>query len=482
MAAKKMFNLLKNNKTMENNIYLRTVIAICKTKNSIKTAFVLLLAMLLQSATVHAQEMIRSMEGSATDFTLARISTPFQQWIVYNENANMSLFGRMDTSGLANVFVKTDPQIHVKDMELSGGILYFCGNMSDNSAKGEVGVMGFFKIADLSSPSTMQISYIKFKEFKELRKLTYYATSLTKHVPMVGTGADGRDYIVDVFYGGIEPSMNYWRREWMYIPNIDAEFDDIACIKDYVVVSSRIENETEVQMCFIPKTGLEGRAFFSPALFVDMVKVPDQPIGRVLLQKIIGNDDVYAFYRHGSYLDACHFVGEQNLASCHIAILHTLGYFPEYFELKDVCIDKNQDEISVLLRKVYAMAQYHQILHIPTLLPSIGGSVAGHEYSPYISYEPMSLCGGKDYHTVTMGRFMNNWGMARVVNSQFEECSEHIQARVSQKDLANDPVPKKYAIIKAETEVLPMNVTELDLPVLFWCSDYARKDNENINK
>jgi hypothetical protein len=171
------------------------------------------------------------MEGSATDFTLARISTPFQQWIVYNENANMSLFGRMDTSGLANVFVKTDPQIHVKDMELSGGILYFCGNMSDNSAKGEVGVMGFFKIADLSSPSTMQISYIKFKEFKELRKLTYYATSLTKHVPMVGTGADGRDYIVDVFYGGIEPSMNYWRREWMYIPNIDAEFDDIAGIE-----------------------------------------------------------------------------------------------------------------------------------------------------------------------------------------------------------------------------------------------------------
>lgn len=467
---------------MEKNIYLRTVIAICKTKNSIKTAFVLLLAMLPQSATVQAQEMIRSMEGSATQFSLARIVSPYQEWIVYNENADMSLFGRMDTSGLANVFVRTHPKIHVKDMEISGGILYFCGNMYDEESLGEIGVMGFFNISDLSSPSTMQISYIKFKEFKELRKLTYYATSLTKHVPMVGTGEDGRDYIVDVFYGGIDPSMNYWRREWMYIPNIDAEFDDIACIKDSVVVSSRIENETEVQMCFIPKTGLEGLAFFSPALFVDMVKVPDQPTGRVLLQKIIGKNDVYAFYRHGPYLDACHFVGKQNPASCHIAILHTLGYFPEYFELKDLCIDKNQDEISVLLTKEYAMAQYHQILHIPTLLPSIGGSVAGHEYGPYISYKPMSLCGGKDYHTVTMGEFANNWGMARVVNSQFEECSEQIQARVSQKGRAFEPNRKNYTIIKAETEVLSIVVTELDLPVLFRCSDYARKDNENINK
>ena len=67
---------------MEKNIYLRTVIAICKTKNSIKTAFVLLLAMLPQSATVQAQEMIRSMEGSATQFSLARIVSPYQEWIV----------------------------------------------------------------------------------------------------------------------------------------------------------------------------------------------------------------------------------------------------------------------------------------------------------------------------------------------------------------------------------------------------------------
>ena len=31
-------------------------------------------------------------------------------------------------------------------------------------------------------------------------------------------------------------------------------------------------------------------------------------------------------------------------------------------------------------------------------------------------------------------------------------------------------------------KVLYMNATELDLPVLFWCSDYARENNENINK
>ncbi len=453
-----------------------------KIGRSVMLAFALLVAMTLQAVSAQGQEMIRSIHGSATDFTLARIVNPYQQWIVYNENAIMSLFGRMDTSGLVNTFVRTQLQIHVKDMEISGGSLYFCGNMFDNEVMSEVGVMGFFSISQLSSPSTMSINYILFKEFKELRKLAFYATAQTKHVAMVGTGMDDRDYIVDAYYGGIDPDPSgfQWERAWMYMPNIDARFDDIACIKDSVVVSSRVENETEVQICFIQKTGLEGCAFFSPASHLDVVKVPDQPIGRVLLQKAKGVDEAYAFYRYGPYLDVCQFIGKNNPISFHIPILHVNGYFPEYFTLKDVCIDKDRkDEISVLLTKVYSQSPYHRIYHIPTtLFPSIS-NVLGHEYGPYSSYTPMSLCGGKDYHTVSMGRFLEDWGMARVVNSQYEYCSEQLNTKTTMKKTAVPLSPKEYNVIAKETEVLHMAVSVQEYPVYYECSDYARENNTN---
>ena len=428
-----------------------------------------------------AQEMIRAIYEAPTTFSLARSYSSYKKWIVYNEYSDFSLFGMMDTSGYGNIFLKTRQQIHVNDMEITGNTLYFCGSMYNYELMKNVGVMGFFPISQMYNPSTMTISYIFFNEFSELRKMVVYDRDSTRHVPMVGTGLDGRDYIADayLYYGSTFPFGGSWNRAWLYLPNIDAQFDDIASYKDSIAVSSRVENATEVQIGFIGKTPLVGLPFFATSP-VDMTKVPDAPTGRVLLQT--ADVELYAFYRHGPYLDVCRFQGRSNYRSFHIPILSTGGFFPETFTLKDVCVDKRaQDEMSVLLRKTYTITIDYQILHIPVSLFPLGGIVSGHEYPQASSYTPYSLCGGRDYHTVTMGKYMDYWGMARVVNPLFENCTLELEKKKVYKKPGIEPVRRYHEMVDVGGVVLEMPVESVDYVVWQECGNYYIK-NEGENK
>lgn len=440
----------------------------------------LVLACLLMPMTMSGQEMIREIYGVTSDVTFARSMLSFKQWVVYNDNNKMSLFGRMDTSGYGNVFVKTEQHINVNDIELVGQTLYFCGSMFnfDDEVMDDVGVMGYFSLWDFNNPSTMTINYIFFNEFSELKKLTYYTRNSTSHVCMVGTGKDKMDYIVDAYRtpAGASPTGGYWKRGWMYMPNIDAVFDDIISYGDDIAVSARIEDATEVQICFIAKTPLVDVPFYTSSP-VDMVKVPDAPMGQVLLQTT--KDNLHAFYRHGPYLDVCRFVGRSNYLSFHIPILHTGGNFYETFRLKDVCVDNNYDEMSVLVEKTVNTRLSNHIYHIPESLFPLGGSVYAHVYLQTNGYAPMSLCGGKDYHTVSMGRYMDNWGMARVVNSVDGGCTIPMEARTETKNPGGFPISKESRFFYGPTKLLEMPVSVLEYEVLQMCGDFYIKDNNN---
>lgn len=442
--------------------------------------FTTLVALWLPCAS-HAQEMIRAIYDAPTTFSLARSYSNYKQWIVYDEYSDFSLFGRMDTSGYGNLFLKTRQQIHVKDMEISGDVLYFCGTMYNYEVMNNVGVMGYFLISQMSNPSTMSINYIFFNEFRDLRKLTVYDRDSTRHVPMVGTGFDGRDYIADayLYYGTTAPGGGSWGRAWTYMPNIDAKFDDIIDYRDSIAISSRVEDTSEVQICFIEKTPLVSVPFFVSS-GVYTTKVPDAPVGRVLLQT--ADTNLYAFYRHGPYLDVCQFLGCNNYNSFHIPVLATGGYFPESFTLKDVCVDiKSQNEMSVLLRNTYLTDISHRIYHIPVSLFPAGGSVKAHVYTHRTGYTPFSLCGGKNYHTVTMGKYMDVWGMARVVNPLFENCSELLDAQTREKKWGMKPIPKDSEIITEPGVVNNMPVEIVDYMVWQECGSYYMKD-DNDNK
>lgn len=463
-----MKSYLKNKK----NECLCTMKHMVAKTNSCRQRLVLalLLSMLLPWG-VSAQEMLRTTsEDLTTEFSLARIKAPFQEWIVYNENAGMSLFGWMDTAGYVNHFVNTQQQIHVKDMEIAGNELYFCGTMFNYELMSDVGVMGYFTISDLLSPSTMKVNYIFFNEFKDLRRMVYFSTPQTKHVAMVGTGEDGRDYIADAYFGDntIFQTGGVWNRAWTYMPNIDALFDDIAFRTDTVYVSARVENATEVQVCLIPISGMVGVPFFGTSGPVYTIKVPDAPTGRVLLQK--AEDGVYAAYRSGPYLDVCRFQNFSNNASVRIPILTTGGYFPEMFTLKDLCTDAiKQDEISALVTKVYSSEQHQRVYHIPTSSVQWPGPVTAHEYYLESSYYPMSLCGGKDYHTVTVGRYLNKWGMARVVNPLFEDCTIKLSQKATEKAKGFKAIRKVINTHTETAEVLQMPVNEVEYHIESVC-------------
>lgn len=439
----------------------------------------LVLACLLMPMTMSGQEMIREIYGVTSDVTFARSMLSYERWVVYNDNNKMSLFGRMDTSGYGNVFVKTQQHINVKDIELVGQTLYFCGSMFnfDDEVMDDVGVMGYFSLWDFNNPSTMTINYIFFNEFSELKKLTYYTRNSTSHVCMVGTGKDKIDYIVDAYqyHGGSLPSSGSWQRAWMNVPNIDAVFDDIISYGDDIAVSARIEDTTEVQICFIAKTPLVCVPFFASSP-VDMARVPDAPMGQVLLQKT--RDKLYAFYRYGPYLDVCQFTGRQNTTSFHIPVLHTGGYFYEYFILKDVCVDIDRnDEMSVLLEKVENTTPTNHIYHVPESLFLSGGYVYAHIYPQVSGYTPISLCGGKDYHTVSMGKYMNNWGMARVVNPQYTSCSGKREVKAIDKERDWILLEKISHINYGPTTLLKMPVSILDYTVYQMCGDFYLKNN-----
>lgn len=444
-----------------------------------KTRVFLFWVCLLLPMTVSGQEMIRAIYDATTDVTMARTVTPYRKWIVYSENNKMSLFGCMDTSGYSNIFVKTQQHLHVNDMEIVGQTLYFCGSMFNYDIMEDVGVVGFFDIRSFDTPSSMVVNYIFFNEFAELKKLVYYVKESTRHICMIGTGKDQRDYMADAYlFFGDEQPVYYWARSWMYLPNFDAVFDDITSYYDDIVVSARIEDSTEVQICFIQKTPVINSPFFF-TVSLETVKIPNVPMNSVLLQT--NRYNLYAFYRSGAYLDVCQFNGRNNNTSLRIPVLHTGGLFAEYFKLKDVCVDiYERDEMSALIVKTEGLLTTHRIYHIPQSLFPAGGVVNAHEYSHLMPYIPMTLCGGKNNHTTTMGRYMGNWGMARVVNSIYGQCTGKVESKTREKDHGYDPKDREYRRFNGGAELLSMPVSVLDYTVFQECGDYYMK--EDINK
>ena len=109
---------------LEKNSYLCTMIQKTIQRNSF-WAIALFAVLVLKPSLAGAQEMVKKAIFQKTEFALVRDRNLNRQWVVYNDMDYYFNFGLLDTSGVNNYFIKTEPRIHVKDMEIVADTLFF---------------------------------------------------------------------------------------------------------------------------------------------------------------------------------------------------------------------------------------------------------------------------------------------------------------------------------------------------------------------
>ena len=398
-------------------------------RKTLKMLCTIAAAMLLLPGGLSAQDRIRQASYQKTDFALARErTTTYKQWVVYNEVEDEYFsFGLLDTSGVNNLFIKTQHPFHVKDMEVYNDILYFCGSMYDSASMTNVGVMGYFPVYSMPTPT---VRYIVYDTMSVLKKLDYYKLYTTQHVIMVGTGKDGRDYLVDAHRETSTSSLcfyyNSWNQAWSYMPNIDAKFDDIAMVGDSIVVSARVSDSSVVYLCYMEASPLGCMPFFSGG-DIKTKQLMYTPIGRVLLQKA-ADDTVYAVYRYSNSLAICQFKGSINTNSKKIQLYNFL-FNQDIYTILDVAIDRGNKNLGILLLDKGLFGESRRIYHIPTGKVASGGTVYAHVYSSNNStFQPVSLSRSINNMSVSVGDYDGQWAIAKVRNTVFGNCSTSLSA------------------------------------------------------
>lgn len=339
----------------------------------------LMLAILLLSNGLPAQDMLRTTPAHKSDYALVREWLGHAKWVGYNDDSYYFTFGLFDTTGSVNLFMKTQQRIHVKDMELDGSDLYFCGSMFDSSSMSNTAIMGYFDISAMPTPT---VKYVLFDSLALFKKLDYYQLSSTKHVVMVGKGKDGRDYIADAYsYSNPHsPGFNSWWKSWTYMPNIDAKFDDIAEVDTNVVVSARIADSSVAYLCYIRKNPLNNRPFFAGSyIYTKLLRT--NPSGPILIQ-LAKWDTLYAFYRCINYLNIHQLKQVQELSAKKI-LLYTPLFYSSTVNLVDVGADINGNNLDVLLKTNTAVPSF-KIFHIPTSQFPSGGTINGHSFGSFV--------------------------------------------------------------------------------------------------
>ena len=330
-----------------------------------------------------AQDLIRRVNISEPNFALVRQLSGQAKWIecydfrdIYPYTGS-SYFGLFDTVGNTNHFMICDQSIDVYDMELVGNTLYFCGSKYDGLSVSRKGVMGYYDITSMPTPT---INYILYDSLTTLKKLDYYMLYATKHVVMVGTGRNGKDYIVDAYHysNPLYPNNTSWGKAWTYITNDNTKFDDIAVVDTNVVVSARFSDSSVAYLCYIRKNTMIDRPFFSGSV-IGTKKIKADPKGPVLL--MAGNyDTLYAFFRNSYYLQIHQLKGTHELTAKRIMVDLPLPFFTNTLELLDVCTDFNRRNLGVLLGKRNSSIDY-KVYHIPTSKVSSGGTITGHIFN-----------------------------------------------------------------------------------------------------
>ena len=423
---------------------------------ALKAMKVLVLVAVLLPEGVYAQEFIKRGDSQKTEFSLVREQWGNQKWIVYNDNSYYFNFGVMNAAGTINSFIKTSMPIHLKDMELTSDTLYFCGSIYDPYTSAEVnGIMGYFCVSDMPNPT---IRYIVADSLVSLNKLDYYKRGTTKHVVMTGTGVNGRDYIVDAFYDFGSFSTGSWSVSRTFIPDVNAKFDDITAIAEYVVVSARVSDSSAAYLCFIEETDLPAFPFFLTSQ-INMKKLQNTPSSPVLLQGGL-HDTVYVVYKQSIYLNIVQFKGQNNIAAKRIQ-MPISSFYPFTIipiTLLGVSTDRHYKNINILVDAEFSSGTQRRIYHAPVNLLMSGGSFNYHIYD--LCHTLHSLGRSLDNSTLGVGNYNGEWMLFKHQNNTVGNCTTMGNSSFGNVSLTTfSLISKNHSFVTTEVtlNVMPIN-------------------------
>lgn len=224
---------------------MKNIMYLCSTKQmaSMRKIRLVFLALFLLPEWLSAQEMIRG----AVDYYLSDSSIVRQYkkdvTLIYNrsdnprnENISFTSTFMLVSEDSSNVPIFYMQPLYVNDFEILKAHAYFCGYMRDGNQK--KGIIGYFNINQFPN---CNVYYFIIDTCKEMIKMDVYQPDGELHpdVNVVATGTTGTrtDVLVEMNLVSYPPNNFH-----IYISDRKSEFiDDVAAIKNYVVVSTRDE-------------------------------------------------------------------------------------------------------------------------------------------------------------------------------------------------------------------------------------------------
>ena len=189
------------------------------------------------------QEYVRTANIPLCDTSIVR-SIGRDSVIIYNEIGYPSFMFVSNGMGL-NVPIKFLNNLYVNDFEVRGKMIFFCGYTFENNVK--KAAYGSFSLAMFNDTN---LSYSVLDTLTELKKLDFYRFEdmayFEEHLVMIGTRGKRSDALVHTIIAATIPAppappfgINNYD---IYFSTDESEnFDDVAAIDNYVVVSTRRE-------------------------------------------------------------------------------------------------------------------------------------------------------------------------------------------------------------------------------------------------
>lgn len=388
-------NILKLNiMKMTKNTYL------CAMKNMSKIAGFLLMGVLLFPFHGSAQEYIKELYIVKTDTSIVRKYDNTYK-LVYNEPYEHPSFRLFDNSGLSTTNMYLDSSFGVKDFEIDGTKVYFCGYRRLSEGTSTVAVFGFF---DMDGFPNAQVYYYQHEEYVCFDQLEYYKIhtddSTQLHVVLSAIDSNGDYHLIDSY----ETLYNRWMFWYMFLFDISGhKIRDLAVTSNYVVATTDkfVINNNNGYLWYLTRP-----AYIDGTIFDILVQYKSLP----------------GFLPSGAKVEPCknnwfvvaycvESISRRIVAYDGTSEMYGLQFDGSYGTgIKDLKYNADNQETDVLITGRFKGYCQNSFYHFPTSVCTSGGIVYAHSHKEHSEIEIESF----DYDG--FGTFIASGAKAGILN------------------------------------------------------------------